>query len=327
MPKYPWLLVPLAATLLLLSGCACGGGDDFCPDGTDAKGGEPPKASEKWCEKDGKKQGPSKRWHSGGNPAEEGSYKAGKKFGKWTTWYEDGKPKIMAEWLDGLKEGPYLRYHRNGKKAEEGTYAEGEMDGVWTSYYDNGNKKESGEVTAGKRQGKWTNFDKSGKKTGSSRYKDGIEKKRTDAKAVVVENIVPVKIGKPDERCAGGGEIFGSEPPVGFKLWCEKDGVKNGIWRSWWENNNRWIEGQYAAGKKAGTWIEWYDNGHVTSKGDYLAGRKEGQWTEHYANGNRRTAGSYSKGRKIGAWKNWHSDGRAKNDEVFDGNKLLPDLE
>lgn len=321
------LHVCLAITALFLSGCACVGGDDFCPDGTKSKGAAPPDGKERYCEKDGKKEGPYKKWHSEGVLAEEGAYKAGKKFGKWSSWYEDGKPKVIAEWLGGEKEGPYLRYHRNGNKAEEGTYAAGAMDGIWTSYHDNGKIKESGEVTDGQRQGKWTNYDKQGKKTGTSRYKDNVEKKRTDNKTVVVENVAPEKVGKKDPRCKDGGEIFGSEPPIGYKLWCEKGGKKHGIWKSWWENGNRWVEGQYTDGRKSGIWIERYDNGHVTSKGEYLGGRRTGKWTENYANGNRRTEGTYTAGRKTGTWKNWHSDGRAKQDETFDGSEPPPDFE
>ncbi len=327
--------LPLILSTLIaacwISGCACGpcSPEDGCPEGATAKGDKPPSGTEWWCEKDdaeGVREGPSIKWHANGQKAEEGEYKDGKKVGRWTEWYENAQVQIEAEYYGGEKDGPYISYYDDGAKRAEGAYDDGKMDGPWINYHSTGKISEEGDMASGEKVGKWTFYDKSGNKERSVRYVDGVEQEVKGAKEAprVVEGVPDgdvndptAPVGRQDERCKDGAQLLGSEPPQGDKIWCERDGKKQGLWMQWWENGTLWIEGEYTDDRRSGTWTEHYDNGIVTSKGDYARDKKQGAWVYKYANGQTRESGEYLDDNKIGTWVEYHDDGRIKAETPF----------
>lgn len=307
-----------------LAGCACKAleKDDFCPEGSEAKGEAPPDGREKWCEKEGKRNGPYARWFGEGKKATEGAYSGGEKTGVWKEWSEDGQLRTETEFDFDLKEGLYKRYHLNGEVAAEGEYSGGKEDGPWIRYHKNGRKSEEGDMLEGKKEGKWSFWTPKGKLEKTVIFKQGIEQSSLDGdgagSAPKLQVVDPVgEGGREDKRCTDGALLFGSPPPSGHKIWCEKGGQKHGTWEQWWEEGNRWIKGQYAHGSKSGEWVEWYDNGHKTSVGSYVQGKEHGVWVYWFANGKKRAEGAFHHGKKTGVWKEWHMDGRQKPDQRF----------
>lgn len=324
------LTLGLCATLL---GCACGGGacggqDDGCPEGARLQGTAPPEGTEQWCEKQGEegvKHGNYQKWYPSGARREAGHYKDGDKSGEWTAWYEGGQINWQAEYYDGVKAGPYLAFFENGQKRAEGLYEDDEMDGRWRVYHKTGKLAEEGDYVGGRKDGRWTYYNNRGRKERLVTYKEGVEKKvkevnpdGTEARSPgEVVNVPSEAVGREDERCKDGAKMLGQEPPSGFEMWCEKAGKKHGLYLKYWDNGNRWIEGEYTDGRKTGTWTEFYDNGIVTSKGQYASGRKTGPWVVRYPNNQVHQEGNYENGKKAGTWTSYHQDGRQKKVEEF----------
>ncbi len=64
--------------------------------------------------------------------------------------------------------------------------------------------------------------------------------------------------------------------------YCEEEGIllnrkKEGLWTDWWDNGNKWSEGEFRNGKKEGHWKSWWDNGNKDYEGSYRNGKAEGR--------------------------------------------------
>lgn len=325
------LIFSVAACALLCAGCACTqcqGGDERCPEGTEAKGAAPPEGSELWCESKGKREGFYGKWYEGGQRQIEGAYQEDQKAGVWTEWHGNGQIKSETTWFGGVKDGAYRHYFEDGTPASEGTYSDDREDGRWVTWHKNGKKREEGDMVEGKREGKWTWWTTTGQLDRVARYKNGLEISSKSGGELLPDGGEPQKLvavdaagegGRPDPRCTDGAMLFGLEPPNGTRLWCQKGKLNHGLWLQWWDNGNPWIEGQYEDGRKTGRWIERYENGQKTSEGDFLRDKEHGLWTVWYINGQMRTQGHYNNGVKVGPWKEWHDDGRAKPDQNLGG--------
>lgn len=65
-----------------------------------------------------------------------------------------------------------------------------------------------------------------------------------------------------------------------------KDGKREGIWKSWYEDGSPWSETNYANGKKNGRTITWYDNEKKRYEGFYIDDQESSNWTFWDENGN-----------------------------------------
>jgi hypothetical protein len=57
-----------------------------------------------------------------------------------------------------------------------------------------------------------------------------------------------------------------------------KDGKRDGIWKSWYEDGSPWSETTFAAGKKNGRTITWYSNKQKRYEGFYTNDKESGKW-------------------------------------------------
>ena len=57
------------------------------------------------------------------------------------------------------------------------------------------------------------------------------------------------------------------------------DGLKDGVWTSYFENGQKNSESNFKAGINNGFSMIWYPNGNVRYFGDYTNGNKSGTWT------------------------------------------------
>ena len=64
-----------------------------------------------------------------------------------------------------------------------------------------------------------------------------------------------------------------------------KKGVYNGLYKSWYQNDNPKFEAYYADGKPDGSWKEWYENGNLMRNNNFKKGKPHGTCEEFYENG------------------------------------------
>lgn len=57
-----------------------------------------------------------------------------------------------------------------------------------------------------------------------------------------------------------------------------KDGKRDGLWKSWYENGLPWSETTFVLGKKNGKTTTWYDNGKKRYEGFYTNDKESGRW-------------------------------------------------
>ncbi len=74
-----------------------------------------------------------------------------------------------------------------------------------------------------------------------------------------------------------------------------KDGKREGLWKSWYENNAPWSETTFENGKKNGKTITWYPNKQKRYEGFYTNDKESGKWTYWDENGNEVNYKDFSK--------------------------------
>ena len=92
-----------------------------------------------------------------------------------------------------------------------------------------------------------------------------------------------------------------------------KDGLRNGKW-SWWNEDNKMdSSGTYKDGKQDGLWTYWDENGEKRFEGTWKDRVEDGLWTRWYENGEKRYEVTYKDGEEISK-KVWNEDGSVNND-------------
>lgn len=86
-------------------------------------------------------------------------------------------------------------------------------------------------------------------------------------------------------------------------------GLKNGLYKEFYDNGNIKIDGQYSYGDKSGLWCEYFREGG-TMRVFYANGnRKNGSFSEWHKSGKKKVRGQYFQGEKHGLWTAWYSNG------------------
>ena len=63
--------------------------------------------------------------------------------------------------------------------------------------------------------------------------------------------------------------------------------IKHGKWTYWYENGEKWAEGEYNNDSTNGKWTYWYPQKKFKEKeGNFINGKKDGKWIEYHPNGN-----------------------------------------
>ena len=328
-----------------------------CKEGRAAKGDEPPKANERWCEMadaegrpngikdgvfeswyangkikevtqyvDGNADGPSTHYHDNGNKEAAGSMKAGNMTGSWETYTSDGKPHTRVHYNDqGQLHGDSITYFSSGLPFIKQGYQNGLAHGAYIEYWEStGRIAREGQYVSGQPDGTWTRYDESGNVLGKESFVDGV------MQAVACEN----------------GSTPGEETTKeGLEKHCLLNGKKEGPAEETYSSGNLLRQGEYRAGRKEGVWTAfwdapapakkkaevgyvkgqregWFTSYHedgiaIRSQGQYLGGKSDGMWTEYYPNGKREDQGSKYDGDNEGLWTFWYENGEKKEEVEF----------
>ena len=71
---------------------------------------------------------------------------------------------------------------------------------------------------------------------------------------------------------------------------------------------NKSLEGRYKDGLRNGKWSWWNEDNKMDSSGTYKDGKQDGLWTGWYENGQKKEEGTYKDGKRISS-KSWNEDG------------------
>ena len=87
-----------------------------------------------------------------------------------------------------------------------------------------------------------------------------------------------------------------------------KDGLRNGKWSWWNEDNTMDSSGTYKDGNQDRKWTSWYENGQKRNEETFKDGKEDGLFTEWYENGQKIREVTFKDGEEIEATY-WDEDG------------------
>lgn len=64
-----------------------------------------------------------------------------------------------------------------------------------------------------------------------------------------------------------------------------RDGKREGLWKSFYEDGTPWSEGEYKNGVRHGKTVTWFENGKMRYEGVYTNGEQSGKWRYYNENG------------------------------------------
>ena len=93
--------------------------------------------------------------------------------------------------------------------------------------------------------------------------------------------------GGSSRGCPDGATRRGAAYPRGREQWCESNGLRHGLYTSWYEDGTRAIAGEYRDGMKEGRWKRWHPNGVKRVQADFKHDLEDGLLTAWDASGQR----------------------------------------
>lgn len=88
-----------------------------------------------------------------------------------------------------------------------------------------------------------------------------------------------------------------------------KDGVKEGLFKLYYENSKLEIEGALLNGKNDGEWKYYYPEGMLQSKGNFSRDTLTGKWFWFHKNGQISESGVFRNGLREGEWQSLDTNG------------------
>jgi uncharacterized protein len=257
-------------------------------------------------------------------------------------------------------------YHPNGKIASEGLMRDGKPDGYWKTYNEQGILKSEGNRKNFELDSLWKFYDdtsrlilsieyKNGRKNGlkttfrpgevvAETFIDDIKQGPTtyyypDGKVrMVVQFVDGLETGVAKEYAPDGSVITYIEYKKGFMVSRErinhkdKNGLKQGRWKFFWDNGLVKIEGTYKDDKKNGYFKEYDENGGLLTVQKFANDIEQKEApeltslklkTDYYPTGKVKTVASYNGDVPEGVRREYAEDGKITSGYIFKGGKMV----
>ena len=227
----------------------------------------------------------------------------------------------------------------------EGNRINFKLEGEWKFYSDSGIISSLYQYTAGIKNGVQKIFYPDGtlqnEETDSMGVKNGLQKfYNEEGKLVkVIPFVSGVEHGMAKEYNANGTLITVTSYRNGYFQKEEKInrvdklGMKQGIYRAYYDNDSPKSEGSYKDDKKDGTFKEYSPDGRVVSKEEYRNGelivtqKKEEDKFEvkrqYYNSGVTKIVGTYKKGVPEGTFRQYDENGNLEGAKVYKAGRVL----
>jgi len=189
---------------------------------------------------------------------------------------------------DGVRQGPESRTYDNGTELASGSYVDGALDGVWRYRFNNGHN--------------WR----------AERWQDGA----------LVQSTVDPRVARLSAQQL---EALGPTSSAVIKLAShdpvpgrETRDTVGATFTSWFPNGRPQVAGTYDAdGLRQGVWRTWFEDGHPAREIEFVAGVRERAAREWHPNGQPAADGFYTGGRRAGRWHFWNERGQLTADIVY----------
>ena len=102
-----------------------------------------------------------------------------------------------------------------------------------------------------------------------------------------------------------------------------KNGIKNGVFKKWFEDGTLSFEAFYANGQLHGVSKSWWSNGNLRSESNYINGKANGIQKQWYVSGQKFKLMTLVNGKEEGMQQAWRRNGKiynnyqAKNGRIF----------
>jgi antitoxin component YwqK of YwqJK toxin-antitoxin module len=109
----------------------------------------------------------------------------------------------------------------------------------------------------------------------------------------------------------------------GVKRYSDNQLVNHGHYVNYYQNGQKFEEGQYTDNQKQGTWHVWHENGKEAKVENYVNGQPDGRFVLNNDQGLPEREASYKAGRRDGVWKYYYPDGKqVSQQEEYRDDKL-----
>lgn len=181
----------------------------------------------------------------------------GERVGTWKNFYPDGKLQSEGNYFSNSRNGQWKFYYPNGSVEQIGSYRNGRESGQWNWYYPNGTLHREENYFNGKRDGPYVEYDENGKIIAQGQFLDGEKDGQWE-----------IEVGDHKET---GKYVLG---------------LREGIWRYYYQNGKLRFEGNYTRGMANGKHKYYYQDGGIKEEQFYVMGLKEKTWKKFDESGN-----------------------------------------
>ena len=108
------------------------------------------------------------------------------------------------------------------------------------------------------------------------------------------------------------GEVFQVVDDMKVPIGKMKNGKKDGLWTSWYENGQKESEETFKDGKRDGLGTWWYENGQKKDEFTWKDGKVDGTWKWYWSNGTKMKEGNWKDSKLDGLCIEWYENGRKK---------------
>jgi antitoxin component YwqK of YwqJK toxin-antitoxin module len=229
--------------------------------------------------------------------------------------FKSGAKESVYKRVNGNIHGKYVKYFENGKVASEGEYNNGSKTGVWKNYFENGalkseeNDAKIGECTVSliKEYSEQALPVKEIKLVGANQiqeiayFENG--KKKSESPFVIASDCEKIKEGV--EKTYFENEVVETEITY-------KNGKAEGTGKGYYESGKLYTDCIFANGRKTGTVKTFFEDGKIQSTTEIESGGGAAYVKNYYNNGNLKSEGRIQiLGEKpMGDWKYYKEDGK-----------------
>ncbi|MCH2114044.1 MAG: toxin-antitoxin system YwqK family antitoxin [Pirellulales bacterium] len=86
--------------------------------------------------------------------------------------------------------------------------------------------------------------------------------------------------------------------------------MNDGKYVEYYQNGQKFVEGEFKMGAHEGPWQYWYDNGQLCKVVNFKKSRADGQWDVFRSDGTLQSRKSYKAGKRDGPWEEYYDDGK-----------------
>ena len=257
-------------------------------------------------------------------------------------------------------------YYENGVLSSEGTLRNGKPDGYWKTYNDKGILISEGNRRNFELDSLWKFYNENGKLSMEINYqkgkKNGIRRSYSD-KETIEENFVndtkqgiskyfylngKLKLIIPFDNGLEHGvskEFDDDSTIISFTEYKrgmvinrerinrkDKNGLKQGYWKTFWQNDKCKTEGYYINNKKNGFFKTFSEEGNLLTIEKYINDelqtdvpelRKLEVRTDYYPDGKIKTVGSYNNGIAEGVRREYNREGKIEISYIMSKGKII----